>query len=352
MRHPMLREVWLPRIVRVETGALEALPDLVSRVQTSRGACLVLSGAGGSSPWGTKASALLADAGILVAHRITETSRIDGIAPLFGRLNGVGVVVGVGGGRVLDVAKWVAGRGGIPFMSVPTALSHDGIGSPIVSLIDTSGARRSYGTTPPAAIVIDLEVVRGAPTDSIRAGIGDLFSNITALLDWRLAASVGEEFDEYSAVIAEQAVKSLWSSSLTVDDLDHVTNQLAHGLVMNGLAMILADSSRPCSGAEHLISHSLDRLLGVNSRPHGLQVALGMLLSAAAHGEQLDVYRRAFERFGLPVHPSDVGLSTETMISALENAPATRPDRYTILSDLAGDGQARRLVSRAFDGLG
>ena len=62
---------------------------------------------------------------------------------------------------------------------------------------------------------------------------------------------------------------------------------LAKGLLLSGLAMAAAGTSRPCSGAEHLISHSLDRLLGERAAMHGEQVALGCLFAAAAHDSPL-----------------------------------------------------------------
>jgi glycerol-1-phosphate dehydrogenase [NAD(P)+] len=114
--------------------------------------------------------------------------------------------------------------------------------------------------------------------------------------------------------------------------------------------MAAAGTSRPCSGAEHLVSHSLDRILGPRAAMHGEQVALGCLVSAAAHGSPLHATLvELFAALGLPRRPADLELSDDLMAEALRGAPATRPERYTILSevDLSGAG-AGELLERAF----
>jgi glycerol-1-phosphate dehydrogenase [NAD(P)+] len=113
--------------------------------------------------------------------------------------------------------------------------------------------------------------------------------------------------------------------------------------------MAAAGTSRPCSGAEHLISHSLDRLLETPAL-HGEQVALGTLFSAAAHDSGLHAEVRGFfERVGLPTRPADLGIGDDEMIEAIRRAPETRPERFTILHAL-DDEDVSRLYGTAFSG--
>src|SRR5204862_6677297 len=122
---------------------------------------------------------------------------------------------------------------------------------------------------------------------------------------------------------------------------------LANGLLLSGLAMAAAGTSRPCSGAEHLVSHSLDLLLGSHAALHGEQVALGCLVSAAAHRSPLlDTLHGLFARLGLPRHPADLGIEDDLMREAITRAPATRPDRHTILSEIAHDDAAVAAVAQ------
>jgi glycerol-1-phosphate dehydrogenase [NAD(P)+] len=92
-----------------------------------------------------------------------------------------------------------------------------------------------------------------------------------------------------------------------------------------------------------LISHSLDELLGDRASLHGEQVALGCLVSAAAHGSPLlQQYQALFVRLGLPTAPRDIAITDDEMTEAVLRAPATRPDRYTILSTKEPDARTVR----------
>jgi len=258
-------------------------------------------------------------------------------------------VVGVGGGRVIDTAKLAAARTSTDFISVPTAISHDGISSPVASLRDRDGTRNSHAATMPAGIIVDIAVIAASAARALRAGVGDLASNLTAILDWQLADRLGlEHFDAFAAMIAESAARPVLDlADLSARESHEV---LAKGLLLSGLAMAAAGTSRPCSGAEHLVSHSLDRILGPRAAMHGEQVALGCLVSAAAHGSPLHgTLGELFAALGLPRRPADLDLSDELMAEAVRGAPGTRPERYTILSevDLSGGG-AEELLERPF----
>ena len=95
-------------------------------------------------------------------------------------------VVGIGGGRTLDVAKYAATRAAVPMVAVATNLAHDGLCSPVASLEHPHG-KGSFGVALPLAVLVDLDYVRAAPPRLVRAGIGDVVSNLSAIADWSLA---------------------------------------------------------------------------------------------------------------------------------------------------------------------
>ncbi len=95
-------------------------------------------------------------------------------------------VVGIGGGRTLDIAKYAASLSGLPMVAVATSLAHDGIASPVASL-EHAGRKGSYGVQMPIAVVVDLDYVRRSEPGMRRSGIGDVVSNLSAIADWRLA---------------------------------------------------------------------------------------------------------------------------------------------------------------------
>ncbi len=261
---------------------------------------------------------------------------IDEATDVATRLNttAVDAVVGIGGGRTLDVAKFASTRLGLPMLAVATNLAHDGIASP-VSVLRHGVARRSYGVAAPAAIVVDLDFVERAPEHFLRSGVGDVVSNISAIADWRLSHEMtGEPLDGVAAALASTAAEAVLAQPGKPSEPEFL-RCLAEALILSGLAMSAAGTSRPCSGACHEISHAIDHLYpGVGS--HGEQVAVGAMFATFVRGDSARVRHIAdvFERHGLPLTPAELELTERQFVDAVLFAPATRPDRYTILEHL------------------
>lgn len=345
-----LRTVAIPRLLHVAPDCLPQLGSLLPAHGFETRRVLLGTGRGPTRAFGDVVAASLRDAGMDVVEAPGLAGRLDQAAELASTIisSQVTLAVAVGGGRVIDTVKLATARTGTGFVSVPTTIAHDGISSPVASL-DTDGSRVSHAAAMPSGIVVDTTVIGRAPRRTLRAGIGDLASNLTAILDWQLADARGvDRYDAYCGLIAESAARP----ALDVVDLDGPASHevLAKGLLLSGLAMAAAGTSRPCSGAEHLVSHSLDALLGDRASLHGEQVALGCLVSAAAHEspllEQLHVL---FTRLGLPTEPVHLGITTSEMVRAVQEAPGTRPDRCTVLSDAdLSDAGVERLLKAAF----
>ncbi|PZT69497.1 dehydrogenase [Streptomyces sp. SW4] len=254
-------------------------------------------------------------------------------------------VVGLGGGKVIDCAKYSAARIGLPMVAVATNLSHDGICSP-VSILANDAGRGSYGVPTPVAIVADLSVIREAPVRFVRSGIGDALSNISAVADWELANRVnGERIDGIAAAMARQAGEAVLRHPGGCGD-DGFLTVLAEGLVLSGIAMSIAGHSRPSSGACHEISHALDLLYAGRAAAHGEQVGIGAAFATHLRGEAEAARRMAgaLRRHGLPVVAEEIGFTDEEFVRAVEFAPQTRPGRYTILEHL--DLPAARIAER------
>ena len=121
-------------------------------------------------------------------------------------------------------------------------------------------------------------------------------------------------------------------------DEDPFLIALAESLVLSGLAMATAGSSRPCSGGDHEILHAIDHLFP-GTAAHGELAGAGGLFTAFLRDENglADGLSTCLARHGLPRTPADLGLSVEQFAQAVVHAPLTRPDRYTILEHLALD---------------
>jgi glycerol-1-phosphate dehydrogenase [NAD(P)+] len=243
-------------------------------------------------------------------------------------------VAGIGGGRTIDVTKFAAHMAGIPMVAVATNLAHDGIASPVSSLEHESG-KGSYGVVAPVAALVDLDRVKAGEPRMVRAGIGDVVAKLSAIADWELAArDVGEHIDGLAVALARTAAEAVLHQPGTIAD-DEFLTVLAESLLMCGLAMSVAGSSRPCSGGDHEIMHAIDQLYP-GTASHGELAGVGALFCAVLRGDdgQAALIAACLRRHGLPRTPADLGLSTGDFAKAVALAPATRPGRYTVLERL------------------
>jgi glycerol-1-phosphate dehydrogenase [NAD(P)+] len=267
------------------------------------------------------------------------------------RRSGAGAVIAIGGGRVLDLGKLAAARAGIAVVSVPTQLSHDGLCSPVAVVPNHDGRTESVGALAPRAVFISLPTLLQAPPAAVAAGLGDLLANPLALRDWALAAEHGLELIDQQAwdmsVHAFELVEPLLDTDPATSARDpQALKRLAEALVLSGMAMIAAGTSRPASGGEHEISHAIDELFGGRSL-HGAQVAFGCIFSVALHGDDAAAFKERLGRLGLPQHPRALRLSEDELLRVLLHAPETRPGRFTILEEADLDETSARALIRA-----
>lgn len=263
-------------------------------------------------------------------------------------------VVGIGGGRTLDVAKYAASLSGLPVVAVATSLAHDGIASPVASLGDDHGRKASYGVQMPIAVVVDLDYVRRSEPAMRRSGIGDTVSNLSAIADWRLAERErGEAVDGVAVTFARTAATSVVHREDGIAD-DAFLIALAEALVLSGLAMATAGSSRPCSGGDHEILHAIDHLFPGTAHHGELAGAASLFTSfLRADAGLVRGIDACLTRHGLPRTPADLGLTDAQFAEAVVRAPGTRPDRFTILEHLRLDeGAVRERVAAFVDAFG
>src|SRR6516165_11261385 len=333
---PLLsRILTAPLVVDVRPGAVADLGTLLAdrRIATEGRVALAIGPGQGDSVLADLAPANLSAAEVF---RV-EDGTVDSAVSLGKRLRAESyeAVAGIGGGRTIDVTKFAAHMAGVPMVSVATNLAHDGIASPVSSLEHESG-KGSYGVVPPVAVVVDLDRVRSGPLRLVRAGIGDVVNNLSAIADWELAAADrGEPVDGLAVTMARTAAQAVLHQPGTVDDDDFLT-VLAESLVLSGMAMTVAGSSRPASGGCHEILYAIDQLYP-GTGTHGELAGIGALFCTCLRGDNrgFALLSACLARHGLPRTPADLGLGHAEFTKAVLHAPATRPGRYTILERLA-----------------
>ena len=244
----------------------------------------------------------------------------------------VNCIVALGGGKVLDVCKYAAYISKCPLLSIPTTMANDGIASPIAVLKRQDNKPKSLGCAMPSMLLLDTELIMKSPINLIKAGIGDTISNYMALIDWKHACELGKDkMNGYAYMMSQTSLDALMKTqydSICTEFID----VLANSLVLSGIAMDFAGSSRPVSGSEHLFSHALDFFSQVQTL-HGIQVALGTVAVLKLIGEDYSEVLNYLKRFEVNINPNDLGINEDTFVLCMKNATSMRKNRYTYLNE-------------------
>ena len=242
------------------------------------------------------------------------------------------LIIGIGGGRSVDTAKLISHNLGKPFVSLPTAASHDGMASPFVSV--KSNKPHSIVATAPMGVFVDIDIIKKAPSKLLASGCGDLIANIIAVKDWQLGHKKKKEYyGRYAADLALMSAKIVMENSSEFAKKGLDARVIVEGLISAGVASCIAGSSRPCSGAEHLISHALDKLApGIGL--HGEKCGLGSIMIGKLQGQDWKKIVKTLKDVGAPTSAKQIGIKPEIIVKALMMAQDLRPERYTILKEI------------------
>lgn len=328
------RLIQAPAAVRIGPGVAAELPAILAdqRISSSGRLAVAISEGSGTQLREKLARDLPADVGWFTVSRASLDDAVDLADRIRADPAPHDTLVAIGGGKVIDAAKYAAARLGMPLVAVATNLAHDGICSPVATLENDAGTG-SYGVPNPIGVVIDLDLVRQAPPRFIRAGIGEALSNLCALADWELShRETGEQVDGLAAAMARTAAEAVLHQPGTIADAGFL-EVLANALVLSGQAMSVAGTSRPVSGACHEINHAINQLFPKQAAQHGEQCGVGAVFATYLRGDRAlaDEMAEVLTRHELPVTPSDLGVGVDQFVEAVTYAPHTRPGRFTIL---------------------
>lgn len=298
----------------LEMGALKQLPRLAERFFT-RGAVLCVVDRNTWPVAGKAVAGMLRKSGRPVdIHRVDPDSEpahadretVEALVAAIQKFGPSGLVA-VGSGTINDMCKSAASATDCPLITVATAASMNGYPSAISALTE-QGVKITEPCRPPVAIVADPEILVKAPLRMAAAGFGDLLSKNASTADWLVSHLLfGEYFCEFSAGVAEAAV------GRCVDNVDLIRANTQEGLsvlidalLRSGLSMVLAGSSSPASGGEHLISHLWDMTAHWHGRTpalHGEQTGVTTLISLGLYERllALDVDQLKRRMPGTPV---------------------------------------------------
>lgn len=326
------RKIQLPREIHTGPGIIEET-GAICRELRFKGKILVVTGSNTYKIGGKYAIESLEDHGFEVENVTIEKASIDTVTSIQGMLTDKSLVLGVGGGKVIDVAKLAGTQAGINFISIPTAASHDGIASPRAS-IKNEDSSVSLPAESPIGVIADTEIISRAPFRLLAAGFADIVSNHTAVLDWKLAHRLlNEDFSDSAAALSLMTSKmTMKSASAIKEGLIESAELVVKALISSGMAISIAGTSRPASGAEHKFSHALD-MVAPKPALHGEQCGVGTIMMMYLHGGDWRSIRDTLRKVKAPTTAAELGIEEEYIIEALTMAHTIRKERYTILGD-------------------
>lgn len=337
-------QISVPGLVRIKRGALGRLGLYLRRAGHPR--VLVVAGEGlpesitAPVRQGLEAQGVEAVDWIIAAENsFEEATSIFAAMP--GKLT---AIVGLGGGKALDMAKYLGFLARKPYYAAPTSLSNDGFCSPQASLT-MRGKRRSLAAALPQGVVVDVDACLAAPRMLWLSGVGDLVSKLSAVFDWKLAFHRrGEPVNDLAALLSDATVRQFVARPAF--DAQGMT-ALATALMLNGIAMEICGSSRPASGSEHLISHALD---ATSARPrlHGLQVGVATYLCCRLQKQQAEVSGMVdglFQSTGFWEAVRSDPFDRAEWLEAVRLAPTIKDDFHTVLSERDCLPEAERLMA-------
>ncbi len=333
----------IPTLLKIEAGALSNIGDFLASSGLKK--VVIYFGNGLINMFGAQVMDSLKKADVeVLEHRELDTVDINDIMSLaFALPIHTQAIIGLGGGKVIDAAKYACYLKKLPFISVPTSSSSDGFSSASASLI-INGRRHSVPAKLAYGIIVDTEVIKSAPDKFLYSGIGDMISKITALYDWIYEEKNGyDTVNDFALMIAKKAVNSFVRTPFNDIHEPLFLKELLDSLAMSGIANEIAGSSAPTSGSEHLISHALDKIL---ERPelHGIQVGIATYLMAVVHDHRYKRVDTMFTDTGFWDYVETLNLNVEDYEKAIDLAPSIKPYRYTYLHNEKYREQAKKVL--------
>lgn len=338
------QHIAIPAILKVGKGTLEKIGTYLSEKGLKN--VVLYFGDGLIDLFGLTVMRGMESAGVeILEYREINTTKIDELVEIaFAIDNRAQAVIGLGGGKVIDAAKYAAFLRKLPFVSVPTSASSDGFSSASASLL-VEGKRTSVPARLAYGIIVDTDVIKSAPEKFIYSGIGDMVSKITSLYDWAYEDSLGCTVqNDFSVMIAKKAVNSFVRTPFASIKDDLFLKELIDSLAMSGIANEIAGSSAPTSGSEHLISHALDKL-SEHPELHGVQVGVATYLMSRVQDHRWKRVNTVFTETGFWDYVKTLNLKREEYLAAIEMAPSIKPYRHTYLHEEKYRELAKRILA-------
>jgi len=228
------------------------------------------------------------------------------------------IVYGIGGGRAIDTAKFVAWKRGCEYVSFPTIISVDAF------ITDAVGVRKDgnvtyVGSVWPGILAVDYGVIQKAPKRFNRAGCGDLLSIHTAMFDWRLAARAGRAgYDEAIAGRAQECLRKIIEAAAEIKNVsDRGIDALVDCCCDEVEFCVQLGGARPEEGSEHLFAYNYELITG-RKVLHCELVGVGIYAMSVVQNNAPEEIARIMDACGLAFRPGDNDITFDEVRETLK----------------------------------
>ncbi len=269
--------------IRVCAIGLDAAQQLADYARQEMGSsCFVLSDENTRQAGGADVLDALTTAGKTVREHVYPGDPFEATETLGEDVKGfagdVDFLVGVGSGTICDLVKYAGDKLGKPVLLYATAASMNGYTSAITAM-KVRGLKRTLPCRPAEAVFGNPEHAATAPQRMTAAGVADFLSKCSSSADWRAAHLLhGTYYCHRPREFFEGSQERLLAAAPKIGEGDpDAVREILDALFLSGCSMVIAGSSAPASGGEHLISHYLDMkaaLYGLPNDLHGTQVGV------------------------------------------------------------------------------
>ncbi|MCI4435012.1 MAG: NAD(P)-dependent glycerol-1-phosphate dehydrogenase [Thermoplasmata archaeon] len=341
-----VKKMELPRIILAGHGVIEKIGEVLNSIGHI-GKILIVTGPKTYEVAGKNVESIISK-NYDVETFITGDATIENVNKVKDKTKEekIKLLMGIGGGTKIDIAKKAAYDLSIPFISIPTSASHDGVASPRATIKDSGGTVSSEASVP-ISIIADTAIIVKAPYRYLIAGAADIIANYTAIRDWELAYKLkGEDFSSSAYAISKYTAEEMlnYAPQLKPNDEESVW-VVVKAIISSGMAMSLAGSSRPASGSEHLFTHAVE-MIAPGRALHGEIAGVGTIIMSFLQGQDWKRVREALRVMGAPTKAKEIGLTPDEAIRALTIAHTVR-NRYTILGESGISAEAAEKALRA-----
>ena len=222
-----------------------------------------------------------------------KEARMVEVDELRGLMQDVDGVLSVGSGSCNDICRYSTYLEKKEFAIFGTAPSMDGFASNSAPILK-EGFKITYFCHQPSVIIADTKILAKAPVELKRAGFGDMMAKYIAMADWRIATLIyGEHYCARVADLVRDAMKQISALAPYVScDDESAVKAIMEALALTGIAMQCTGTSRPASGAEHVVSHfweckKIEK--GLFADYHGKKVGVATLMIAEIYHKVADM---------------------------------------------------------------